>query len=34
MNFVTHLDSPIGRLSLYSDGDALNGLYQACPNVG
>jgi O-6-methylguanine DNA methyltransferase len=27
MNFVTLLDSPIGRLSLYSDGDALTGLY-------
>ena len=27
MNYVTQLDSPIGRLSLYSDGDALTGLY-------
>lgn len=27
MNYVMYLDSPIGRLSLYSDGEALNGLY-------
>ena len=27
MTYVTHLDSPIGCLSLYSDGDALTGLY-------
>lgn len=27
MNYVTYLDSPIGRLSLYSDGQALTGLY-------
>ena len=27
MNYVTTLDSPIGRLSLYSDGQALTGLY-------
>ena len=27
MNYVTYLDSPIGTLSLYSDGQALTGLY-------
>jgi methylated-DNA-[protein]-cysteine S-methyltransferase len=27
MNYVTFVDSPIGRLSLYSDGEALTGLY-------
>ena len=27
MNYVTYVDSPIGRLSLYSDGQALTGLY-------
>jgi O-6-methylguanine DNA methyltransferase len=27
MNYVTVVDSPIGRLSLYSDGEALTGLY-------
>ena len=27
MNYLTYLDSPIGRLSLYSDGEALTGLY-------
>ncbi len=27
MNYVTYLDSPIGTLSLYSDGQALTGIY-------
>jgi methylated-DNA-[protein]-cysteine S-methyltransferase len=27
MNYVIFVDSPIGRLSLYSDGEALTGLY-------
>jgi methylated-DNA-[protein]-cysteine S-methyltransferase len=27
MNYVIYLESPIGRLSLYSDGQALTGLY-------
>jgi methylated-DNA-[protein]-cysteine S-methyltransferase len=27
VNYLTYLDSPIGRLSLYSDGEALTGLY-------
>ena len=27
MNYLTYLDSPIGRLSLYSDGEALTGIY-------
>jgi len=27
MNYVIFVDSPIGRLSLYSDGEALSGLY-------
>ncbi len=27
MNYVTFVDSPIGRLSLHSDGEALTGLY-------
>jgi methylated-DNA-[protein]-cysteine S-methyltransferase len=27
VNYLTYLDSPVGRLSLYSDGEALTGIY-------
>jgi O-6-methylguanine DNA methyltransferase len=27
VNYLTYLDSPLGRLTLYSDGEALTGLY-------
>jgi len=31
MNFFTHMESPIGRLLLVSDGEALTGLYMDTP---
>ncbi len=32
MNFYAYLDSPIGRLSLFSDGTAVTGLYMDVPD--
>lgn len=33
MNFYTHVQSPIGRLLLVSDGESLTGLYMDTPHV-